>query len=147
VPLYAYRDRPFSEAVAAICARSAITAELRFLQWTALRPIVQQEGKAVMAQLTWARRASSTPRPRSAIISRARATTTRAIRAQGLAGRRRFDDRCRPAQELYRKALRKIADEAYFVPISPTADLHVQQRARLYGDAGRARAFLPGKWK
>ena len=53
VPLYAYRDRRYSEAVVGYLRKVGITADLRFLQWTALRPIVQQEGKAAMAQLTW----------------------------------------------------------------------------------------------
>src|SRR5262249_18520688 len=38
LPLYGYRDRPYSEAVVGYLRKVGITAELRFLQWTALRP-------------------------------------------------------------------------------------------------------------
>jgi peptide/nickel transport system substrate-binding protein len=118
MPLYAYRDRPYSEAVVGFLRKVGITAELRFLQWTALRQIVQQEGKAAMAQLTWG----------SQGILDASASVSNYFEGSN-------DDYARDPEvtawlnaadstidtvarkELYGKALRKIADEAYFVPI------------------------------
>ncbi len=118
MPLYAYRDRPYSEAVVGFLRKIGITAELRFMQWTALRPIVQQEGKAQMAQLTWG----------SQGILDASASVGNYFEGSA-------DDYARDAEiiewlkaadsttdvatrkELYAKALRKIADQAYFVPI------------------------------
>jgi peptide/nickel transport system substrate-binding protein len=118
MPLYAYRDRPYSEAVVGFLRKVGITAELRFLQWTALRQIVQQEGKAAMAQLTWG---SQGILDASASVSNyfegsnddyARDPE---VTAWLKAADSTIDTVAR--KELYGKALRKIADEAYFVPI------------------------------
>jgi len=118
VPLYAYRDRPFSEAVAGYLRKIGITAELRFMQWTALRPIVQQEGKAQMAQLTWG---SQGILDASASVgnyfegSNDDYARDDEVKAWLVAADSTTDAAKR--QELYGKALKKIADQAYFVPI------------------------------
>ncbi len=118
VPLYAYRDRPYSEAVIGYLRKIGITAELRFLQWTALRPIVQQQGKAEMAHLTWGSQGildasasvgnyfegSNDDYARDPELEQWLKTADAAT-----------DPAARKA--LYAKALKKIADEAYFVPL------------------------------
>jgi peptide/nickel transport system substrate-binding protein len=118
VPLYAYRDRRYSEAVVGYLRKVGITADLRFLQWTALRPIVQQDGKAEMAQLTWG---SQGILDASASVGNyfegspddyARDPEVEAWLKEADAT---VDGSQRKA--LYGKALKKIADQAYFVPI------------------------------
>src|SRR3546814_4717138 len=50
--LYAYRDRPYTEAVMNYLRAVGIKTKLRFLQWKALRPVIDK-GQVTMAQLTW----------------------------------------------------------------------------------------------
>jgi peptide/nickel transport system substrate-binding protein len=118
VPLYAYRDRPFSEAVIGYLRKVGITADLRFLQWTALRPIVQQEGKAELAQLTWG---SQGILDASASVSNyfEGSSDDYARDAEVADWLRAADSATDPLRrkELYTKALRKIADQAYDVPL------------------------------
>jgi peptide/nickel transport system substrate-binding protein len=118
MPLYAYRDRPYSEAVVGFLRKVGITAELRFMQWTALRPIVQQEGKAQMAQLTWG---SQGILDASASVGNyfEGSADDYARDEEVMAWLKAADSTTDPAtrEELYRKALKKIADQAYFVPI------------------------------
>jgi peptide/nickel transport system substrate-binding protein len=118
MPLYAYRDRPYSEAVLGFLRKVGITAELRFMQWTALRPIVQQEGKAQMAQLTWG---SQGILDASASVGNyfEGSADDYARDEEVIAWLKAADSTTDPAQrkELYAKALKKIADQAYFVPI------------------------------
>jgi peptide/nickel transport system substrate-binding protein len=118
VPLYAYRDRPYSEAVLGFLRKVGITAELRFLQWTALRPIVQQQGKAELAQLTWG---SQGVLDASASVGNyfEGSNDDYARDAEVKEWLEKADATVDPAtrKALYAKALRKIADEAYFVPL------------------------------
>jgi peptide/nickel transport system substrate-binding protein len=118
VPLYAYRDRPYSEAVLGYLRKVGITAELRFLQWQALAPIVRQQGKAELAHLTWG----------SQGILDASASVSNYFEGS-------IDDYARDPEveswlktadatidpekrkDLYAKALKKIADEAYDIPL------------------------------
>jgi peptide/nickel transport system substrate-binding protein len=118
VPLYAYRDRRYSEAVVGYLRKIGITADLRFLQWTALRPIVQQDGKAEMAQLTWG---SQGILDASASVGNyfEGSSDDYARDAEVETWLKTADSTVDPSQrkELYGKALKKIADQAYFVPI------------------------------
>jgi peptide/nickel transport system substrate-binding protein len=117
MPLYAYRDRPYSEAVLGYLRAVGITADLRFMQWKALRPIIQ-EGKAALAHLTWG---SQGIQDASASVSNyfqfspddyARDEEVR----KWLETADRTTDPTK-RKELYAKALRKIADQAYAVPL------------------------------
>jgi peptide/nickel transport system substrate-binding protein len=118
MPLYAYRDRPYSEAVVGFLRKVGITADLRFLQWTALRPIVQQDGKAQMAQLTWG---SQGILDASASVSNyfEGSADDYARDPEVEAWLKAADSTTDAAKrkDLYAKALKKIADQAYFVPI------------------------------
>jgi peptide/nickel transport system substrate-binding protein len=117
LPLYAYRDRPYSEAVLGYLRAVGITAELRFMQWKALRPVVQ-DGKAALAHLTWG---SQGIQDASASVSNYfQGSPDDYARDQEVKTWLETADRTTdPAKrkELYRKALAKIADEAYAVPL------------------------------
>jgi peptide/nickel transport system substrate-binding protein len=117
VPFYAYRDQRYSEAVLNYLRQVGIVGDLRFLQWKALRPVMQQ-GKAEMAQLTWG----------SQGIQDASASTSYYFEGssddyardpQVESWLKAADTTIDPAKrkELYKKALSRIADQAYFVPL------------------------------
>src|SRR3546814_12367739 len=55
VTFYAYRDRPYSEAVTNYLRAVGIEADLQFLQWRALRPLIVDD-KPPIAHLRWAGR-------------------------------------------------------------------------------------------
>jgi peptide/nickel transport system substrate-binding protein len=117
IPLYAYRDRPYSEAVLGYLRAVGITADLRFMQWKALRPVVQ-EGKAPLAHLTWG---SQGIQDASASVSNyfELSPDDYARDKEVAAWLNEADRTTDPAKrkELYAKALRRIADQAYAVPI------------------------------
>lgn len=117
LPLYSYRDRPYSEAVMNYLRDVGITADLQFLQWAALRPTLS-DGKAAMAHLSngsngvldasaslgyyfgggemdYARDAELT-----GWLAEAEKTTDAQVRAG-----------------LYRKSAERVADQAYFIPL------------------------------
>lgn len=149
VPLYAYRDRPYSEAVVGYLRKVGITADLRFLQWTALRPIVQQQGKAEMAQLTWG---SQGILDASASVSNyfEGSSDDYAHDPEVEGWLRAADSTTDPAsrKELYGKALKKIADEAYFVPIFLYGRTYVFNSALDYPVTPDELAhFYLAKWK
>lgn len=117
IPFYAYRDRPYSEAVMNYLRQVGIKSDFQFLQWKALRPIVEG-GKAPVAQLTWG---SQGVQDASASVSNyfefsiddyahdaeVRDWLVKADHTPDEAKRK----------ELYKKALEKIAEEAYFIPL------------------------------
>lgn len=115
--LYAYRDRPAAEAIAQMLAKVGIKADLTFLQYAALAD-KQLKGEVPMGFLTWgsgsvADVSASTSKffdgsdidsarnPELTALLKAGDTTTDA-------DKRRAD---------YDKALKLIADEAYWVPL------------------------------
>jgi peptide/nickel transport system substrate-binding protein len=115
--IYAYRDRPYTEAVMNYLSAVGIATDLHFLQWKALRPIMEG-GKAQMAQLTWG----------SQGVLDASASVSNYFKFS-------VDDYTRDPQvrdwleaadtttdpdkrkTLYDQALTRIADQAYFVPL------------------------------
>ncbi len=117
ITFYAYRDRPYSEAVANYLRAVGIRTNMQFLQWRALRPIVIG-GKAQLAHLTLG----------SNGMLDASASTSYYFKFTG-------DDYARDTQvrdwleiadtstdadkrkEYYAKALSRIQDQAYFVPL------------------------------
>lgn len=117
IPFYAYRDRPYSEAVMNYLRAVGIEADLQFLQWKALRPILQ-EGKAPVAHLTWG---SQGVQDASASVSNyfkfspddyARDEEVRDL----LEAADHTPDEAK-RKELYKQALTIIAEKAYFVPL------------------------------
>lgn len=117
IPFYAYRDRPYSEAVLHYLRNIGIQADFRFIQNVALRPLIIN-GKAEFAHLTWG---SQGMQDASASVSLyfkfgpddyARDPE---VKAWLEAADSSMDAVKR--KELYAKALEKINAQAYFVPL------------------------------
>lgn len=117
IPFYAYRDRPYSEAVLNYLRAVGIRPELRFLQWQALRPNIV-EGKTEVVHLTFGSNglldasASTGYYFRFGVDDYARDPEVRDWLA---AADSSVDPKLR--EDLYKKALTKIADQAYFIPL------------------------------
>lgn len=115
--LYGYRDRQVTEAIAGDLAKVGLEGELRWMKYAALRDLIR-DGKAGVANMTWG--SSSIPDV-SAITSYffgggpddpANDAEVKAALAEGDAA---TDPATREAA--YQKALTKIAEEAYWVPL------------------------------
>jgi peptide/nickel transport system substrate-binding protein len=115
IPIYAYRDRPYTEAVMNYLRAVGISTDLRFLQWKALRPALQ-DGKVELSQLTWGSQgvldasASVSNYFKFSIDDYARDPQVRDWLEQA-------DSTIDPEKrkELYKNA--RINDQAYFVPL------------------------------
>lgn len=117
IPFYAYRDKAYSEAVLAYLRKAGIEPDFRFIQNVALRPLIIG-GKTELAHLTWG---SQGMQDASASVSLyfkfgvddfARDAelrdTLQAADTEMDEGKRR---------DLYAKALKKIAAQAYYIPL------------------------------
>ncbi|MCM2293106.1 ABC transporter substrate-binding protein [Allorhizobium sp. BGMRC 0089] len=115
--LYAYRDRPIAEAMIGMLADIGITAKLNYLQYSALREKRIKDG-VPMAFMTWG---SNSVADISAITSAffrgsgeddARDPAVEALLEKG-------DNSVDPdvRKDNYSKALKMIADKAYWVPL------------------------------
>jgi len=117
IPIYAYRDRSYTEAVIGYLRQVGINADLKFLQWRALRPILQT-GKAELAHLSWGSQAINDA---SASVSNyfKQSTDDYAMDPQVKTWLDVADSSTDPAtrKENYKKALTRIADQAYWVPL------------------------------
>jgi peptide/nickel transport system substrate-binding protein len=117
IDLYAYRDRSYAEAMLAYLADVGITANLKYLQYSALRDM-RHKGETSMSFQTWG----------SYSVNDASAITSQFFKhgAEDFAR----DDEVKAwldvadtavdpevRKENYSKALKKIADEAYWVPL------------------------------
>lgn len=117
IAFHAYRDRPYSEAVMNYVRAVGIKPDLQFLQWTALRPVLR-EGKAKMAHLTWG---SQGVKDVSASVSNYFKFSAddyardEQVRDWLEAADHEVDENKR--KDFYRKALTRIAEEAYFIPL------------------------------
>jgi peptide/nickel transport system substrate-binding protein len=117
IPFYAYRDRHYSEAVLNYLRQAGIKPELKFLQWQALRPLII-EGKTEVAHLTFGSNgildasASTSYYFRHSVDDYARDPEVRDWLAEADTS---TDPENRKA--LYAKALKKINDQAYAVPL------------------------------
>lgn len=115
--LYAYRDRPYTEAVMNYLRAVGIKTQLRFLQWKALRPLIDK-GQVAMAQLTWG---SQGMMDASASVSNYFELSPddyardKQVNDWLVDADHNIDPKQR--QILYKKALTKIAEQAYFVPL------------------------------
>lgn len=116
-PFYAYRDRRYSEAVLNFLRQAGIKTDLRFLQWQALRPL-SAGGKTEVANLTWGSNgildvsASTSYYFGGGVDDYARDPELEAWLKEA-------DTTTEPAKrkQLYAKALGKIADQAYAIPL------------------------------
>jgi peptide/nickel transport system substrate-binding protein len=117
IDFFAYRDRELAEAIASYLAKAGIKTNFKFLQYAALHDL-RSKGKTSVAFQTWG---SYSVNDVSAITSLffkfgeldfARDEEVRKWLDEA-------DGSVDPAKrkELYAKALRKIADQAYWVPL------------------------------
>jgi peptide/nickel transport system substrate-binding protein len=117
IPFYAYRDRSYSEAVLNYLRQAGFKPELKFLQWQALRPLII-EGKTELTHLTFGSNgildasASTSYYFRHSVDDYARDPELR----DWLEAADTSTD-AEKRKELYAKALRKINDQAYAVPL------------------------------
>jgi peptide/nickel transport system substrate-binding protein len=117
IPFYAYRDRSYSEAVLNYLRQAGFKPELKFLQWQALRPLII-DGKTELAHLTFGSNgildasASTGYYFRFSVDDYARDPELRDWLAEA-------DTSTEPDKRtaLYAKALRKINEQAYAVPL------------------------------
>ncbi len=117
IPFYAYRDRPYSEAVLNYLRQVGIRGDLKFLQWQALRPLIIG-GKTEVAHLTFGSNgildvsASTSYYFKHSVDDYARDPE---LREWLQAADTSVDPEKRKA--LYSKALGKINEQAYAVPL------------------------------
>ncbi len=114
---YAYRDRPYSEAVLNYMRAVGIKADLQFLQWRALRPLIA-DNKTEIAHLTFGSNGmldASASTGHYFQFSPDDYARDEQVRNWLGEAERTMDQSKR--KELYSKALKKIADEAYYLPL------------------------------
>lgn len=117
LPIYAYRDRPFTEAVMNYLRDVGITADLNFLQWGALRPILSS-GKAPLAHIS---NGSNGVQDASASLGYyfdgGEMDYSRDAELTGWlkTADTTTDEAARAA--LYAKAAARVAEKAYFIPL------------------------------
>ncbi len=117
VEFYAYRNRPYAEAMMAYLADAGIKANLNFLKYSALRDM-QKKGGAGFGFLTWG---SNSINDISAITSQffkfgdQDFARDQEVKDWLDAGDKSVDDEVR--KENYSKALKRIAEEAYWIPL------------------------------
>lgn len=117
IDFYAYRDRPYAEALMAYLADVGIKANLNYLQYSALREI-QKKGGAGFSFLTWG---SNSIYDISAITSVFfKKGDQDFVRDDEVADWLQAGDTSIDEEERkknYAKALNKIAQEAYWIPL------------------------------
>lgn len=117
IDFYAYRDREYAEAMLAYLAEVGITANLKYLQYSALRDL-RRKGETSMSFQSWG---SYSVNDVSAITSEffKHGTEDFARDDEVKAWLDTADTSIDPAvrKENYSKALKKIADQAYWVPL------------------------------
>ena len=117
IPFYAYRDRPYSEAVLNYLRQAGFKPELKFLQWQALRPLII-DGKTELTHLTFGSNgildasASTSYYFRFTVDDYARDPELRDWLAEADVS---IDPDKRKA--LYARALKRINEQAYAVPL------------------------------
>ena len=117
LPYYAYRDRSYSEAVLAYLRAVGIEPDFKFIQNVALRPLVVA-GKIPLMHLTWGSQgmqdasASVSLYFRFGVDDFARDVELKTLLESA-------DTTMDPVKrnELYKKALEKINDQAYAIPL------------------------------
>jgi peptide/nickel transport system substrate-binding protein len=117
LPFYAYRDKRYAEAVLAYLRAVGIEPDFQFIQNVALRPLII-DGKVPMANLTWGSQgmmdasASVSLYFKFGVDDYARDEKVRDLL---VAADTSMDPNKR--KDLYAQALKRIADQAYAVPL------------------------------
>ncbi len=117
IPFYAYRDRPYSEAVLNYLRAVGINGDLQFLQWRALRPLIA-DNKTEIAHLTFGSNGmldASASTGHYFQFSPDDYARDEEVRDWLAKAESTMDPATR--KELYSKALKKIADQAYYLPL------------------------------
>lgn len=117
IDLYAYRERPYAEAMIGYLHDVGIRANLRFLKYSALRDQVRQ-GKTDMVFMTWGSNSIADASAITGIFFRG--TPDDANRdPKVMEWLKRADTSIEPAvrKQNYQKALARIQDQAYWVPL------------------------------
>lgn len=148
IELYAYRDRPAAEAIAQMLAEVGITARLNVLQYAALAEKVLKH-EVPTAFMTWG----------SGSVADVSASTSKFFDGSDIdyarnpdltallkAGDTTTDDAAR--KENYSKALKLIADEAYWVPLwTYTANYVMSQELDFTPTPDEFVRFFDMSWK
>jgi len=116
-PLYAYRDRPFTEAVIGYLDEVGIDAPLNFMQRKALRPEIY-DGETTFAHLTWGSQgvndiANITPH----YFTFGPDDYDRDEKVRSLLEEGNVETDPEKRQQLYKQALQRIAEKAYWAPL------------------------------
>jgi peptide/nickel transport system substrate-binding protein len=114
---YGYRDRPYSEAVANYLRAVGIRTDLQFLQFNALLPKIRK-AEIPLSQLTWA--SYSLPDASISVgnyfeFSGDDLARDKQVRDWLVAADHTIEPEER--KSLYKKALTRIAEQAYFIPV------------------------------
>ena len=113
----AYRDRPYAEAMMAYLADVGIKANLNYMQYSALRDL-QMKGQAGFSFLTWGSNSINDVSASTSQFFQMGAqdfARDEEVKAALNVGDSSVDDAVR--KESYSKALKKIADEVYWLPL------------------------------
>ncbi len=148
IDLYAYRNREYAEAMLAYLAEVGITANLKYLQYSALRDL-RRSGETQMSFQTWG---SYSVNDASAITSEffKHGAEDFARDDEVKAWLDLADTSVDPAvrKENYSKALKKIADEAYWVPLfSYNSNYVFTQDAEYTPTPDEVVRFFQMRWK
>lgn len=117
LPFYAYRDKRYAEAVLAYLRAVGIEPDFKFIQNVALRPLII-DGKVPMANLTWGSQgmmdasASVSLYFKFGVDDYARDEKVKDLLE---AADTQMDSAKR--KDLYAQALKRIADQAYYIPL------------------------------
>jgi len=117
IDLYAYRERPYAEAIIGYLRDVGITANLRFLKYSALRDQVRA-GKTDMVFMTWGSNSVADTSAITGVFFRGTdddANHDAKVMDWLKSADTSIDANVRKAD--YRKALARIQDQAYWVPL------------------------------
>lgn len=117
IPFYAYRDRPYSEAVLNYLRAVGIDADLQFLQWRALRPLIVDD-KAALAHLTLGSNGMlDVSASTSYYFKFSSDDYARDAEVRDWLDKADTNSDPEVRKAFYSKALKKIADQAYYIPL------------------------------
>lgn len=148
IPFYAYRDKRFSEAVVSYLRAVGIRPDFRYIQSVPLRRLIV-DGKAPLVHLTWG---SQGMMDASASVSyHFEGTPDDYARDQELTGWLKEADIAMDPEKrkaLYGKALKRIADQAYYIPIFVYGGIYAYNSELDYPITGDEIAhFYKAAWK
>ncbi|WP_448956261.1 ABC transporter substrate-binding protein [Labrys neptuniae] len=148
IPFYAYRDKRYSDAVVSYLRAVGIRPDFRYIQSVALRRLIV-DGKAPLVHLTWG---SQGMMDASASVSyHFEGTPDDYARDAELTGWLKQADASMDPEKrkaLYAKALNRIADQAYYIPIFVYGGIYAYNADLDYPVTGDEIAhFYKARWK